>query len=215
MTGSLNELEILVKRATRGAGWSWGIAEEAGKSARWLASRGFPAGRLVLAWLQHGEGIPYRERIPADPRSSRWAAGSGFLCPVCTGCALSDRGTGTPPVFPLHLVAVATPLLLVPFLERLARALRQPVCLEGEGIRWVLDGADGWQAEAGTGLQAATADLILQPVPESPPPRVERFYRVDWAPDDKSGLESFAHRIFAPASIGHQSGAGAGLRDND
>ena len=36
MHASLNEIESLCKKAARGAGMSWGLAEEAGKAAKWL-----------------------------------------------------------------------------------------------------------------------------------------------------------------------------------
>ena len=42
MTFSLNEIEAIGKRAARGAGLPWGLAEEAGKAARWLTARGLP-----------------------------------------------------------------------------------------------------------------------------------------------------------------------------
>ena len=40
---SLSEIETTAKRASRGAGYSWGIAEEVGKSIRLFELFGFPA----------------------------------------------------------------------------------------------------------------------------------------------------------------------------
>ena len=39
---SLSEIETTVKRASRAAGYSWGIAEEVGKSIRLSELFGFP-----------------------------------------------------------------------------------------------------------------------------------------------------------------------------
>ena len=39
---SLSEIETTAKRASRAAGFSWGIAEEVGKSIRLLELFGFP-----------------------------------------------------------------------------------------------------------------------------------------------------------------------------
>ena len=39
---SLSEIETTVKRASRAAGYSWGIAEEVGKSIRILEMFGLP-----------------------------------------------------------------------------------------------------------------------------------------------------------------------------
>ena len=39
---SLNEVESLAAKAGRGGGFSWGLAEEIGRSARRLAQGGLP-----------------------------------------------------------------------------------------------------------------------------------------------------------------------------
>ncbi|MEL7259121.1 MAG: DUF3726 domain-containing protein, partial [Pseudomonadota bacterium] len=44
MSWSLNEVESLARKAARGAGYSWGLAEEAGKATRWTCAAGWPGG---------------------------------------------------------------------------------------------------------------------------------------------------------------------------
>jgi len=48
---SLNEVELTAMKAARGAGFAWGMAEELGRSARWLAVRGIPWAAALLAVL--------------------------------------------------------------------------------------------------------------------------------------------------------------------
>ena len=49
-----SELNGLVTKAARGAGLSWGLAEEAGWAAEWLSRRGLPAAAWAAEWLaQH------------------------------------------------------------------------------------------------------------------------------------------------------------------
>jgi hypothetical protein len=67
MTFSLNEVEAMGKRAARGAGRDWGIAEEAGKAARWLTARGLPGPELLAELLTRNEGKSYEELAPARP----------------------------------------------------------------------------------------------------------------------------------------------------
>lgn len=43
MSFALNEIEATAKRATRGAGYDWGLAEDASKAVRWLCARGWTA----------------------------------------------------------------------------------------------------------------------------------------------------------------------------
>lgn len=75
MTWSLNETEALCRKAARGAGMPWGLAEEAGRAARWLEDRG-QAGAGALAKLL-----------------GRWNAGmTPRDCPVLAGAAMADAG---------------------------------------------------------------------------------------------------------------------------
>ena len=46
-----SEVRSLVTKAARGAGMSWGIAEEAGWAADWLARRTMPAADWATLWL--------------------------------------------------------------------------------------------------------------------------------------------------------------------
>ncbi|MGC1487905.1 MAG: DUF3726 domain-containing protein, partial [Albidovulum sp.] len=53
---SQSEIEALGIKAARGAGYDWGMAEEAGMAARWLAHEGLPGPELLLACLQAPRG---------------------------------------------------------------------------------------------------------------------------------------------------------------
>ena len=44
---SFSEIETAVKRATRGIGFSWGVAEEVGKNIRLLEMFGLPGLSLI------------------------------------------------------------------------------------------------------------------------------------------------------------------------
>ena len=50
---SLSEIETTVKRASRAAGYSWGIAEEVGKSIRLSELFGFPGIRHLNQYYQN------------------------------------------------------------------------------------------------------------------------------------------------------------------
>ncbi|KMW60818.1 hypothetical protein AIOL_000983 [Candidatus Rhodobacter oscarellae] len=84
---SLGELQALAAKAARGAGLSWGLAEEAGWAVRWLEARGL-AGAAALAGVLP-EGAPQ----------------------IALGAALADGSTPEPPA------EAAQHLLLRPFLE--------------------------------------------------------------------------------------------------
>ena len=50
---SLSEIETTVKRASRAAGYSWGIAEEVGKSIRLSELFGFPGIKHLNQYYQN------------------------------------------------------------------------------------------------------------------------------------------------------------------
>ncbi|WP_342642359.1 DUF3726 domain-containing protein [Rhodoligotrophos ferricapiens] len=53
---SMNEVEMTAYKAARGAGLPWGLAEDAGRAARWLARAGFDWSTSLLSMLSAGAG---------------------------------------------------------------------------------------------------------------------------------------------------------------
>ena len=113
MSFSLNEIEAMGKRAARGAGLDWGIAEEAGKATRWLTAHGLPGPELLAELLTRNEGKSYDELAPVSA-DGVWLAKSGRLCPLIAGAALSDRATELAAGRAFELGPIAFPLLLAP-----------------------------------------------------------------------------------------------------
>lgn len=119
---SRSELRSLVTKAARGAGKGWGLAEEAGWAADWLARRGLPAADWALDWLSAPDrpdpvalGLALAERLVPD--SQGWP-----------GLALPDD--------------LAAPGYLLPFLHRIALR-RGPLAVAGPGGRAVHIGPEG------------------------------------------------------------------------
>ena len=137
MTWSLNELDVETKKAIRGAGLSWGLAEEGGKAVRWLAAHGVdPLPALADVLERHDR----RERITSAfkmTETGRWTADAP-ICPIALGVTLCDHAdrlaTEGCVVGP-----VARPLLLAPFVAAAARILGRPLQLEADGRQIMLD----------------------------------------------------------------------------
>ncbi len=98
-----SELRSLVTKAARGAGLSWGMAEEAGWAAEWLARRSMPAGEWAASWMA--------------------AALEGRRDPVAFGIDLADRLACAGAVLqPLSVPDDLTaPGYLLPFLHSIAK----------------------------------------------------------------------------------------------
>lgn len=193
MTVSLNEVDALAKKAVRGAGYAWGIAEDAGKAVRWLCARDVD-GCAALARFLDG---PEREG----------------LCPLTAGVALSDAAEGLWAA-PLQLQGVLQPVLLVPFAGMAARAVDSWVSVEWDGAQvWT----DGTALSVAGHVAGSRSDVTvaLGRGPSSGALR-RRVSRAAPTAATQDVLLRFAHLTYAPATEASRlSGAGAGVSDND
>ena len=216
MTFSLNEIEALGKRAARGTGLPWGLAEEAGKAARWLTARGLPGPELLAEILTRNDGRSHDELAPVSVEGV-WRAPSGRLCPLISGAALCDRAAAIAAGREIELGPTAQPLLLAPYAASAAKLTGTPLELSWAGAMLILT-PEGVSIEGDHGsVTARSADSVRcrraeKTVVPSPPGAPGRAVDAEtW-----SRLNTFAHRTFAPATEASRlAGAGAGLTDND
>lgn len=216
---SLNEIEAYGRRAARGAGMSWGLAEEAGKAARWLCAHGLPGVELLLRLLTANDGRPYDGMTPAVD-ANRWESRDRALCPVCCGAALSDRIADLVPGEELVLNALAYPLLLAPFLDHPRYPHNGSYALRWPGLRmWV--SAQGVEIEFGEASvlyreRADEAKLSVDPRRQVNPTHYPRIAGVDVQTPVWHALDDLGKRTYVPASAESRTrGAGAGRTDND
>ena len=216
---SLNEVEIYGRRAARGAGMSWGLAEEAGKASRWLAERGLPGVELLLRLLQSNDGRPYASMAPVIA-AGRWHALDGDLCPVCSGAALRDRISVLEQGDEISLGALACPLLLAPFLDQSWRSdggsyemrwpnVRMRVSLDGVALDYAEESA----------LMSEHTDEVNVSVATDRKARTTHNPRIAGVKTPTSvwrAMDSLAKRTYVPASEESRArGAGASRTDND
>jgi hypothetical protein len=181
---SLGEVQSLALKAARGAGRSFGIAEEAGFAVRWLTERGVDGAGHLAALLVASDG-----------------AAEG--CPLHLGAAWSDAGQ-----VPEGAVSVICPMLLLPFLPGLCGAGGLAVSAEPAVAR-----------VSGAGDLAGDLPMARVAVRVLACETVRSGARHTRAKVDKAALaqlQDFAFRTYAPATeASRNSGAGAGLSDND
>lgn len=224
MSYSLNELESMARRATRGAGYPWGLAEEAGKAARWLCVQGLPGeiflSRLLnkeLPKMQPDHSVQPVRQTQADQHGDeptgahrQWSA-NRELCPLIAGSYLSDcPGVLTEGTICLH--RVSTPAMLIPFIAFAAYRLQVCVTIRFSEIEAV---TDGYFLSDTPIIRHDDEDIIIRTGGSLSRPRAQQN-RV--CPDINSWqeLNRFAIRTYSPATDQSRLlGAGAGLSDND
>ena len=214
MNLSLNEVESTAKKAARGAGLSWGIAEEAGKAARWLCAQGINGCGQLARHLQGADYASFAD-LSTVPSDGIWRAASGPLCPLSAGASLSDWSDELMR-HKIELQDVAFPMLLFPFAAGAARHLRAVVVLEWKGTVCMTDGVNASISRAAGAADPVRAEHVTIRLGGRLAKLLPGQTRADCDPADWTVLSHFASRTYAPAT--EQSrllGAGAGVSDND
>ena len=206
---SLNEVEALAAKAARGAGLSWGLCEETGKAARWLAACGIDWSPSLIALLSMHDEL----RRPLDPHADR------ALSPLLAGTYIADLGLGG-----ATLANVAHPLWLLPFASHIAAAGGAAVRVSWNGLSIVVWPKGGEVAGSQYKLATARTDqVVVAPVTAGrntlgSAAAFPQRARSAITPADWQALGALGARTYVPASAQSRAkgaGAGAGLTDND
>lgn len=212
---TLSETESCLRKVARACGLDWGIAEEAGKAARWLAAFKLPGPETMYRHLRDLRGLDYANFAP-NCEFEPWQARGGILCPVVAGAALADLSATMLDGQPKKLGRTAYPLLLAPALGQAARFHQTAfiVCWAGVRLECYADGLT---------ISGKPEQLVVTEVqnvcccredidnPELKP--ASGAYALD---DDLfKRIDALAFKTYVPASEQSRAGAGAGLTDND
>jgi hypothetical protein len=216
MIVSLNEVETLSLKACRGAGMSWGLAEEAAHAARWLAAHGWAWDRSLVALLSRRDDLSPPLVSAHDMRPTEEGA---VLCPIHVGAAVADL---LRPGEHLTLHHVLQPMWLVPFACRWVRLGRIARLTWADGEMEVDTARPEISATATADLAVDRLDWIrVELSAEHSPtsgasPAVARSDGTAVDPSAWQALEARGARTYVAASLRSRiAGAGAGLSDND
>lgn len=190
---SLSELRSLITKAARGAGLSWGPAEEAGWAAEWLARRGIPAAVPATHWLA--------------------ARVDGRISPVEVGAGLADALASSRDLPETELPdGLIAPEYLLPFLHRLTLGGRAVAITSPRGqAAWI---AAAGQVAFGPSWQSPTAGWKLSASTGTARPP-EPAGRPILSLSVLECLDSLALRTTVPPSATSRQDAGSMRGDND
>jgi hypothetical protein len=235
MIVSLNEIAETAKKASRGCGHYFGIAEEMAFAVRWLCERGLPGTEKLLHALEQFEAVQFEI---SDTVGELRITGNGgkplpalTLAPSIAELLVAHRRK--PKIVKVR--SLTHPLLLVPFLARAA---------DSDEVIWshfttidansvMINCAGGGAqicADDASALLTARADQLTcrwgtgqTDIPELCRPHqlcakhesaIQRGCDISNAVWEK--LLNFAHNTYVPSSEASRlTGAGAGLTDND
>jgi len=235
---SVGETEALVTRAGRGAGLSWGQAQEAARAVARLGASGLPAMDWLAALLPIIEATSYDERCPqvmfdaltGEP-AQRWVASGAGMCPVALGCSFGDAL----PCVSLHkhsaayrsfeFASVWWPGLIAGFLMPVTSRLARSVRLEFNGGEGLISGGrllwrGDWAQLSSKQAETVVATVYSQAVPDSLAEQSvnmnQMATRFQLADATYASLQQYAHKTYVQSTdAARAKGAGAGLTDND
>ncbi len=225
MTHSLNELAALVKLSAKGAGYSWGMAEEASYAVRWLAAANLPAPQILACILNH-QSIAHRELAGPQIDNTLWIAGKTPMCPLRTGAALSDFASVLSTAGPIDIGPVNWPVALLPFICLASQSVDDVLSVSWGGLYFecrqgvLAVNEQHWSELQHQALSDQSAHVSCQlsvTQHQRPLKPIERLtLRAEISEDCLAELKSMAARTYAPATEASRiSGAGAGTTDND
>jgi hypothetical protein len=112
---SLSEIETVSKRASKAAGFSWGVAEEVGKNIKILEMFGLPGIKNLNDYYKKKKVTKFENinLINADNRLVTSQA-----CPVALGTNFLDQIRTLEILNKINFEKIAYPLLFLPFLSR-------------------------------------------------------------------------------------------------
>ena len=201
---SLSEIETTVKRASRAAGYSWGIAEEVGKSIRLSELFGFPGIKHLNQYYQNKkkENFDDIKLINKINKSDRLS-----LCPIIFGVNFIDQIKNIETLKKCSVEKLAFPLLLLPFLSRGSEIIGKKLLFSFDDSQFLLN----FNVSISSNFWNKETPILANQVEISFLNNEDNFSDNDW-----KNLYKLAEDTFVEETDSLKEGAaGAGLTDND
>ena len=201
---SLSEIETTSKRAARAVGFTWGEAEEVGKSIRLLELFGFPGIKSLNQYYQskkeeNFEKIKLINQINESNQSS--------YCPIILGICLIDQIKKLETLQKCLFKKIAYPILLLPFLSRCSEIIGKKILFKFDKNKFLLNfnvsiSSNSFLEELP--IKANDMEIIFLE-------NKDNFSEADW-----KNLYKISEDTFVEETDSLKKGAaGAGLTDND
>jgi len=201
---SLSEIETVSKRASRAAGYSWGVAEEVGKNIRILEMFGLPGIKNLNDYYKKKKEIKFENLnlINSDNKSVK-----SKVCPIVVGINFLDQINTLESLNEINFEKIAYPLLFLPFLSRSSEIIGKRLFVKFDDKEFLLNFNNNIYSNF---LKNEIIELA-QNVSVKFIDNIDLFTENEW-----HELYRLSENTFVEESDAlKQDGAGAGLTDND
>ena len=201
---SLSEIETTSKRASRGVGFSWGIAEEVGKCIRLLELFGLPGIKNLNKYYQKKNKENFDDIRLINKKNT---SNKNSLCPIGLGICFLDQIRKIENYNKCLFKNVAYPLLLLPFLSRSSEIIGKKILVVLDKYEFLLNfntniSSNSLKKEFPSKVKIVKISFLNNK---------DNFTDYDW-----KNLYKLSENTFVEESDSLKEGAaGAGLNDND
>ena len=132
---SFSEIDTTVKRATKAVGFSWGIAEEMGKSISQLEMFGLPG----LKNLNQYYKIYKNKKFQNISLISKLNISKISYCPIISGVNFLDQVFALKELNEIDFENLAFPILFIPFLSKSSELVGKKIFLKIDEKKYFLN----------------------------------------------------------------------------
>ena len=201
---SLSEIETAVKRASRAIGFSWGVAEEVGKSVRLLELFGLPGIKNVNQYFIDKK-VKKFENLNLIIEKNLTA--SEPFCPIILGVSFLDQIKIMESLKKIEFTNIAYPILFLPFLSRASEIIGKKIHIKFDQKEILLN----LNVNIYSNILNQELKVIANNVEVQFFENLDNFTDSEW-----QNLYKLSENTFVEESESlKQGGAGAGLTDND
>ena len=201
---SLSEIETLSKRASRAAGFSWGIAEEVGKSIRLLELFGLEGIKNLNEYYKSRSSNKFENVNLINENNN---SGKFPFCPITLGVSFIDQIKNIEKFNKITFNKISYPLLILPFLSRSSEIIGKKIHLKFDQYEFLLN----LNVNISSNFFNQGCPVITNGTEISILENKDRFSDQVW-----KNLYKLSEQTFVKESDSLKEGAaGAGLTDND
>ena len=201
---SLSEIDTISKRSSRAAGYSWGIAEEVGKNVRLLEFFSLPGIKNLNAFLNRKKNIKLENLNLVTEDNSK---NNSQYCPVIAGVNFLDQIKTLENLSEINFKNIAYPILFLPFVSRASEIVGKRILLKIDDKEFLMNFNNCIYSNFSKQEIIKTAERVSIKILKNE----DSFSENEWKELYKLSEETFVEENESLKN----SGAGAGLTDND
>ena len=201
---SLSEIDTVSKRSSRAAGYSWGISEEIGKNIRLLEMFSLPGIKNLNDFYKKKKDLKLEELTLIKEKNE---TNKSKFCPIIAGVSFLDQVGNLKNINEIQFTNIAYPILFLPFVSRASEVIGKRIHLKLDNKEFIMNFNNSISYNFFKSEIIELSEVISINILENK----DTFSEIEWKELYKLSENTFVEENESLK----QSGAGAGLTDND